>query len=91
MNGNDLINVLREGIKVFYGHDPIVTLAPGALDARILRNVLGVKTAVFGPGNGELAHSDNEYIEVNDVLNSTKVYMYIINKLLSKKEKSRET
>ena len=50
-----------------------------------------MKTAVFGPGNGELAHSDNEYIEVNDVLNSTKVYMYIINKLLSKKEKSRET
>ena len=68
-----------------------MTLAPGASDARILRNVLGVKTVVFGPGNGELAHSDNEYIEVNDVLNSTKVYMYIINKLLSKKEKSRET
>ncbi|OYT47496.1 MAG: hypothetical protein B6U85_05115 [Desulfurococcales archaeon ex4484_42] len=87
-NGDDLVNVLKEGVKVFYGHDPIVTLAPGASDARILRNILGVKTIVFGPGNGELAHSDNEYIEINDVLNSTKVYMYTISKLLSKKEKS---
>jgi len=81
--GSDLIGAVKEGARAFYGDDPVVTIAPGATDARILRNTLGIKTVLFGPGNGELAHSDNEYIEVEDILRSTKVYMYVMHKLLS--------
>ncbi|MCD6084977.1 MAG: M20 family metallopeptidase [Desulfurococcales archaeon] len=87
--GGELIEAVREGARKYYGDDPVVTIGSGASDARILRNKLGIKTVLFGPGYGELAHSDNEYVEVEDVLRATKVYMYVIHNLLSRSKNSR--
>ncbi|MFX0040194.1 MAG: M20 family metallopeptidase [Promethearchaeota archaeon] len=55
--------------KLFY------FLLPASSDAKYYRNSKFCEpTIIFGPGNSRLAHTTNEYIEIQEFLNAIKVY-----------------
>ncbi|MBY9005196.1 MAG: ArgE/DapE family deacylase [Candidatus Lokiarchaeota archaeon] len=83
-----------EEIKLFYNivnkiylQKPYYFLFPACSDAVYYRNSnYCEKTILFGPGNASLAHASNESIELNDFINSIKVYALFAYNFLKKKE-----
>ncbi|NVM35828.1 MAG: M20 family metallopeptidase [Candidatus Lokiarchaeota archaeon] len=58
-----------------YKKKPFYFLFPGSSDTKYYRNTnYCASTIMFGPGNASLAHSTNEYIEIQDYINAIKVY-----------------
>jgi len=60
--------------KEIYGKTPFYFLFPACADAHYLREDYCEKTILFGPGNARTAHATDEYIEIEDFINSIKVY-----------------
>jgi len=69
------VDLLDSLVRKFYGEKPLRIVMPGASDARFLRNWLGVPAVQFGPGVAEAAHAADEYVEVEDLIRSTQVYV----------------
>ncbi len=68
-----------------YAKKPFYFLFPACSDAVYYRNSkYCTNTILFGPGNASLAHANNEIIEINDFINSIKVYTLFIYHLLKK-------
>jgi len=62
-------------IEKIYNQKSFYFLAPGATDAHYYRNDgYCIQTAQFGPGNVSLAHTIDEFIEIEDFINAIKVY-----------------
>ena len=68
-------------LKKFYGivercynKKPFYFLLPASADTNFLRNKYCRNTIIFGPGIGTTAHAVNEYVEIEDFINSIKVY-----------------
>ncbi len=80
-DGEELTGTLEKLVNKFYGEKPLKIMMPGASDARFLRNILKIPTVQFGPGEGETAHASNEYVEINDLIKATKVYMSLIEEI----------
>jgi acetylornithine deacetylase/succinyl-diaminopimelate desuccinylase family protein len=72
-----IVALSREAVRSVCGFDP----APSGFEANCemsdLVGYAGIPTVVFGPGNLELAHAANEYVEVCDVLKAARVYATI--------------
>jgi acetylornithine deacetylase/succinyl-diaminopimelate desuccinylase-like protein len=49
-------------------------MATFATDGRLLRKAGISSTVVYGPGNGALAHQADEYISIEEMVTSTKVF-----------------
>jgi len=47
---------------------------PGATDGTILTRDAGIPTVVYGPGGKWIAHQADEYVEVQEIIEATKVY-----------------
>jgi succinyl-diaminopimelate desuccinylase len=46
-----------------------------------LINDLGIQTLVYGPGDGQMAHSPHEEVDIDDVCNVTEVYCNMIEEI----------
>jgi len=58
-----------------YGRNPFYFFFPACADAHYLRNTgYCLDTILFGPGNATTAHAIDENIEIQDYINSIKVY-----------------
>ncbi len=69
------LQLLYKLISETYQKKPFYFLYPPSSDAHYLRNSgFCSQTIMFGPGNAFTAHSTNEYIEIQDFINSIKVY-----------------
>ena len=67
----DFYNIVEQ----CYKKKPFYFLHPGSADTKYIRNTNYCQsTIMFGPGNGSLAHTINEYIEIQDYINAIKVY-----------------
>jgi acetylornithine deacetylase/succinyl-diaminopimelate desuccinylase-like protein len=64
--------IIQTGIKF----DPIVFR--GCTNVNISAGAMGIPSLIYGPGNLALAHKPNEYIEIEDLLLSARVYGKII-------------
>ena len=60
-------------IKDVLGKEPGVTVAGGGGDARHLGNQGGIPAIYYGPGSAVMAHSTDEYIELDDYIKGIKV------------------
>jgi acetylornithine deacetylase len=54
-------------------NNPMISGAPWATDAGILIKYGGIPSVIYGPGKAHLAHQANEYVEIDDILNTIKV------------------
>lgn len=54
-----------------------LTNYPATCDMRYLRNHAKIPTAIFGPGKLELAHIEDEYVEIEQVVNAAKIYSHV--------------
>jgi LysW-gamma-L-lysine carboxypeptidase len=61
----------------------------GTSDMNIFGNKIGIPIATYGPGNGHLSHTSNEYIDIAEYLTSIEVYKTTIKNLLKIKRKNR--
>ncbi len=57
------------------GRPAVLGGVPGTTDGTILTRDAGLVTVVYGPGGKWIAHSIDEYVEVQDILTCTAVYI----------------
>ena len=55
------------------GEEPVFGGVPGTTDGTILTRDAGLPTVVYGPGGKWIAHTADEYVEVEDLLRSARV------------------
>lgn len=55
------------------GKEPVITGREGAADIRFMNQYGDTPTVIFGPGMTEQMHANNEWVNAEDLINSTKV------------------
>ena len=76
-----LVKALTESVSEALGIKPKVTVCLGGLDMRFYSEV-GIQTVAYGPGPLSVAHKADEYLEISDFAKVSKVYIYLLKKLL---------
>ena len=72
-----IVTSVREGIKDVMGYEPNITRGIGWSDAALLKTYAHIPTVVFGPGDLSLAHTEEEYVEIEDLVNAVDIYSRI--------------
>jgi len=73
-------------VESIYEKKPFYFLLPASADAHYFRNDgFCPQTILFGPGQGRVAHSVNEYVEILDFVRAIKVYAIFAYRFLNKK------
>jgi succinyl-diaminopimelate desuccinylase len=66
---------LKDIIEKTYNRNPFCFFFPASADAKYFRNTKYCEpTIMFGPGNVRVTHTTNEYVELQDFINSIKVF-----------------
>ena len=68
-----LISVMKESIKSVTRNTPKISIGLGGCDMRYFHQ-LGIPTAIYGPGNPDLAHQVDEHVEIDSLLTAAQVY-----------------
>jgi acetylornithine deacetylase len=68
-----IVETLCENYKFIMGEPPSITGRQGAADIRHLNTYGHTPTVIFGPGRTEQMHSNNEWVLLEDYMNSIKV------------------
>jgi len=71
-----IVTVLKEAIRQLTGRKPQIKGMPGWTDAALLTNMAKVPSVVFGPGDILQAHSNEEWVEIEELVQATRVYIY---------------
>jgi len=69
-----VVTSLSEGIKKIKNIEAVVTNFPAWTDGALLSNFKKIPCVVFGPGDLSNAHSTDECIEVDQLLDASKIY-----------------
>lgn len=70
---HSLVQIMTENYKNIKKNRPDVQGTPWGTDAGSLNRYGNIPTVTFGPGPGERAHKANEYIEIDKLINTTKI------------------
>lgn len=71
---NELVRAYQQGVKNVVGHDSHFKLSPGFDDQRFVVLNGHIDTCIiYGPGVLNMAHLPDEYVPINDLVNSAKV------------------
>ncbi|AOT68699.1 peptidase [Geosporobacter ferrireducens] len=68
-----IVKAINDNYKYVKGSEPVVVGTPWGTDAGALNRYGNTPTVIFGPGPGETAHKANEYVEVEKLMEATKV------------------
>jgi len=69
----DILETAMNSVVDVMGEKAVVSQLGGGCDARHLGNQAGIPTIVYGPGDCAVAHSADEYVGLEDFINSIKV------------------
>ncbi len=78
---NDFVFKLKELYKDYFRSAPDLDYFRASCEQSLFLNK-GIDTVIFGPGDISQAHTRNEYIEINDLMQAAGYYVYIIQELL---------
>ena len=67
----------RNFIEVM-GKEPVITGREGAADIRFMNQYGNTPTVIFGPGMTEQMHANNEWVSIDDLIQSTKILAHTI-------------
>ena len=77
-----LCKITSQVIKDVIGKEPSITMCIGAMDMRYFSSI-GIPTIAYGPGSINVAHSENEYVSIEDLIIASKVYALTAKRILS--------
>lgn len=66
-----LVKSLQTAVETVLGQPPVITAFPGGTDAPNL----GFPCVICGPGHLEQAHSLNEFVEIDELVKATSIYL----------------
>lgn len=69
-----LVRAFSYAIRKVCRRTPIILRKTGTGDMNLLGEALGIPVATYGPGDSRLDHTPNEYIDVQEYLDSIEVY-----------------
>ncbi len=72
-----IVTAVRAGIKEIMNYEPNITRGIGWSDAALLKAYAKIPTVVFGPGDLSLAHTEDEHIKIEDLVNAVDIYSRI--------------
>ncbi|HYA99037.1 MAG TPA: ArgE/DapE family deacylase [Ktedonobacteraceae bacterium] len=72
---HDLIKLLEQCVLDVSGKIPDIEGAPYGSDLRLLVNVGGFPSVLFGPGNVKVAHMPDEFVEVQEVILAARAFI----------------
>lgn len=75
--GHPFVGDVADSFAAMTGRAPGTTGLPFTTDARFMRNQLGIPAVVFGPGRLEVAHTVDEYVEVDALVTAVAVYAHL--------------
>jgi succinyl-diaminopimelate desuccinylase len=78
-----LVQVLAESVEEVIGQPPTYFAKTGSSDANLVAHQLGIPVVAYGPGN-TTGHAPDEYVEIEDLVNTWAVYILTAVKLLVK-------
>lgn len=73
-----IIDYLRRSTKLVTNTEPQVSVQKFATDAAHIHRLTKIPAVIFGPGEEKAAHAPNESIEIEQVVNATKIYALTI-------------
>jgi acetylornithine deacetylase len=68
-----IVKTLSESFRTVMGEDPVISGREGAADIRFLNQYGETPTVIFGPGRTEQMHANNEWVSIEDYLNSIRI------------------
>jgi len=77
-----LIKILKEVYFDVTKRKIIISGKRGWTEASHFRNMLGIDTVILGPGSMKQAHSANEFVKIEEVINCYKIYTNLVKKIL---------
>ena len=78
-----LVKNLSESIYEMIGENPDYVISPGTYDQKHIDRIGKLKNCVaYGPGILDLAHQPDEYIGIQDMIDSSKIMLLTIDKIL---------
>ena len=79
----EIVLTLKKSYQKLTGKEPVVDGVSYFTDARFMVNDYGIPAVIFGPGSIDQAHAVDEYVEVEQLVDVSKVYAVTIASLLS--------
>ena len=78
-----LLDTLKTAVERVLGRPPELVASPGTYDHKHVARIAGIEHCVaYGPGRLELAHRVDEYCEVEELVNATKVLALAVHELV---------
>ena len=71
---SDIIRVTGACLRDLTGRDPVYNGVPGATDGTFIRAWKNIPIVTVGPGNREIPHHVDEYLEIDQLLLSARLY-----------------
>lgn len=68
-----LLSTLKDSYKKILHQEPVIEASPWGTDAGLITHAGDIPSIVFGPGVTEVAHFPNEYIEIDKMIDCTKI------------------
>lgn len=75
---HELVKTFQESYKNTFNKDVKLVGSLCGCDSRLFKNILGCPTIQFGPGNVAQCHAVDEWVGIDDYLNSILVYANLI-------------
>jgi succinyl-diaminopimelate desuccinylase len=69
-----LVTALADAHRAVTGAEPVYGGVPGSTDGTVLTHWGGVPSVVYGPGGKWIAHQADEYVEVDEIVQATRVF-----------------
>jgi len=81
-----VVTAVAEGIRSLFGREPDYILSPGTYDQKHVARIGKLYDCIaYGPGILDLAHQPDEWVGIDDMVDSAKVMALAINRLLTGK------
>lgn len=78
---SEIVQVIEVSHREIIGDNPILFFTDGYNEMDFLINDLGIPTVQYGPGDSGLCHTDEENIEINQLIKASLVYKTAIKNL----------
>ncbi len=70
-----IVFIAAEAYRDITGKKPVYNGVPGATDGTYLRDLKGIPCLVNGPGPRHMPHQTDEYVEIDKLIESAKLYL----------------